>query len=104
MILRTKNKYLLIVIVPISPETTEYRGSIIHGVSEHAEFHVGVRNDAALIEDKIWQRHGFTSSISIWRRAQRPGPQSTTRTGSGTGWAWTWNASRLTSPTNAAAK
>ena len=59
MVMRTENEKLFLVIIPISPETTEYRGSIIHGVSKHTEFHVRVGNDAALMKHKIWQRHVF---------------------------------------------
>src|ERR1043165_9639584 len=58
MILRTKNKQLFLVIVPISTETTENRRSVVHGVCEHAELHVRIRNDAALVIHEIWQRHG----------------------------------------------
>jgi hypothetical protein len=52
--MRTEDKQLLLIIIPISTKTTEYRGSVIHGVREHAEFHLGIRNNAALIEDEIW--------------------------------------------------
>ena len=65
MITRTKNEKLLLVIIPISTETTEYRGSIIHGMREHAEFHVGIGNDAAPIKDEIWQRHSSPHLMSV---------------------------------------
>src|SRR5262252_9594863 len=61
MILRAKHEELFFVLVPICTETTEHRCSIIHRVSEHTELHVRIRNDAAVKEHEVWQRHGFTS-------------------------------------------
>src|SRR5262245_53203290 len=111
MIMRTKNEQLLFVFIPIGTEATEYRGSIIHRMREHAEFDFGIRNDAALIKHEIWQRHGFTSRsivgsvFKINRSQVMDNPdQSTTRAGSATGRPSTWKASRLTTPTNVAAK
>src|SRR5215813_6640900 len=63
MIMRTKNKKLFLFVIPIRTKTTEYRRSIIQSVRQHAEFHVGIRNDMALIEHEIWQRHDFTSTL-----------------------------------------
>src|SRR5262249_24489895 len=60
MITRTKDEQLALVIIPVSTETTEYRGSIIHRMREHAEFHIRIRNDAALVKHEIWQRHGIS--------------------------------------------
>src|SRR5262249_1775672 len=54
MVLGTKNKQLLLILVPIRPETSEYRGSIIHRVHEHAELHFGIRNNAALVKHEVW--------------------------------------------------
>jgi hypothetical protein len=54
MISRPEDKELFFVVIPIGPETSEYRGSIVHAVREHAEFDVAIRNDAVLKEDEIW--------------------------------------------------
>ena len=71
----SENEELLLILVPVSAEAPKYGGSVIQSVCEHAEFHLGIRNDSAVMEDKIWQWHGFTSTA-----------QSITRTGSGAGW------------------
>ena len=64
---------LFFFIVPISPQAAKYGGSVVQGMREDAEFNVGIRNDATVMEDKIWQRHGFTSSVSLPHgRVQEP--------------------------------
>lgn len=40
MIMRTKNEKLFLVIIPIGPETTEYRGSIVQGVRKNTDLDV----------------------------------------------------------------
>src|SRR5207247_3404737 len=61
----SENEKLLLILVPVSAEPAKYGGSVIQSVCEHAEFHLGIRNDSAVMEDKIWQWHGFTSSLSL---------------------------------------
>src|SRR5213078_3925944 len=61
----SENEELLLILVPVSAEAAKYGGSVIQSVCEHAEFHLGIRNDSAVMEDKIWQWHGFTSSLSL---------------------------------------
>src|SRR5262245_26513332 len=105
MILGTKHEELFFVLVPICTETTEHRCSIIHRVSEHTELHVRIRNDAAVKEHEVWQRHGFTSfSAAPMATREEILVQSTTRTGSAAGRASIRKARRLTKPTNVAAK
>ena len=71
----SEDEELLLILVPIGAEAAKHGGSVIQSVREHAEFHLGIRNNSAVMEDEIWQWHGFTSV-----------DQSLTRTGSGTGW------------------
>jgi len=71
----SEDEELLLILVPIGAEAAKHGGSVIQSVREHAEFHLGIRNNSAVMEDEIWQWHGFTSV-----------DQSITRTGSGTGW------------------
>src|SRR5215831_5442793 len=68
MILRTEDKQLFLVIIPISTETTEHRRSVIHRVSQHAEFHVRIRNNTAVNEHKIWQRHGSPRLFALTKK------------------------------------
>jgi hypothetical protein len=40
MVMRTENEKLFLIIIPVSPETTEYRGSIVESVSKNTKFDV----------------------------------------------------------------
>ena len=40
MVMRTENEKLFLVIIPVGPETPEYRGSIVQGVRENTELDV----------------------------------------------------------------
>src|SRR5439155_24247505 len=69
----SENEKLLLILVPVSAEPAKYGGSVIQSVCEHAEFHLGIRNDSAVMEDEIWQWHGFTSALSL-SHEQAPEP------------------------------
>jgi hypothetical protein len=40
MVMRTENEKLFLIIIPISPETAEYRGSIVQSVRKNTDFDV----------------------------------------------------------------
>jgi hypothetical protein len=60
MITGSEKEELLFVLVPISAKAAEHGGSVVHSVRQHAEFHIGIGDDAAVITNKIWHCHGFT--------------------------------------------
>ena len=59
MILRTEHEQLLLVLVPVRPETAEDRGSVVEGVRQYTDFDVGIRNDTTPEEHVFWHCHGL---------------------------------------------
>src|ERR1043166_2187275 len=99
MITGSENKELLFVLIPVSANTAKYCGSVIHRVGQYTELYFGIRDDTAVVTNKIWQCHGFTFLSPVQDSVDSTGrprgvsinphwdlrSQSTTRTGSGAG-------------------
>jgi hypothetical protein len=49
----SEDEELLLILVPIGAEAAKHGGSVIQSVREHAEFHLGIRNNSAVMEDEI---------------------------------------------------
>src|SRR5438093_4017775 len=47
MILRTEHEKLLLILIPVRPETAEYRGSVVESVRQYADLYVGIWDDMA---------------------------------------------------------
>ena len=55
VIMGSENEKLLLVLIPISAKAAKYRCAVIQSVRQDAEFHLGIGNDSAVVEDKIGQ-------------------------------------------------
>src|SRR5438093_13013599 len=59
MILRTEHEKLLLILIPVRPQTAEHRGSVIESVGQYTDFDVGIRYDTASEEHVFWHCHGL---------------------------------------------
>src|SRR5438093_13358339 len=63
MILRTEHEKLLLILIPVRPETAKNRGSVVEGVRQYADLNIGIRYDTASEEHVFGHCHGFTPRI-----------------------------------------